>query len=308
MSSSEFLCVSEQEAGNRLDKLLSNYFPSHSRTYFQYLIEEGCVLVNGVRIKKREKPQAGDEIEVCFLITPEISLEPENIPLDILYEDEHLLAVNKPAGMVVHPGAGNFSKTFVNALLFHCKTLEPSGNLRPGIVHRLDKDTSGVLLAAKTAQAHEQLVSMFCQRKIEKRYLAICVGNPGDTIINASINRHPVRRKEMAVCQEGGREAITHCRVLDYNEKLSLVEVHLITGRTHQIRVHLKHKNTPVLGDPLYGCASLNEKYHIQRQMLHAHELKFIHPITQTPLEIRAPLPQDMKKTMDLNNFFRKKS
>ena len=165
---SDLFYVSEEDAGTRLDKLLFNYFQVHSRTYFQYLIEQGCVLVNGNRFKKREKPKAGDEIEVCFLITPEISLEAENIPLDILYEDEYLLAVNKPAGMVVHPGAGNFSKTFVNALLFHCKTLEKSelNTLRPGIVHRLDKDTSGVLLAAKTTQAHEMSFLCFATEKL----------------------------------------------------------------------------------------------------------------------------------------------
>ncbi|HSW87190.1 MAG TPA: RluA family pseudouridine synthase [Rhabdochlamydiaceae bacterium] len=303
----EFLSVSEHEAGMRLDKLLSTYFPAYSRTYFQYLIEQGSVLVNGCRLKKREKPKPGDEIEVCFLLTPELSIEPENIPLDILYEDEHLLAINKPAGMVVHPGAGNVSGTFVNALLFYCKNLERDAeNLRPGIVHRLDKGTSGVLLAAKTAQAHEQLVSLFCQRKIKKRYLAVCLGNPGDGLITAAIGRHPIKRKEMTVCNEGGKEAISQCKVLEHNEKFSLVEVDLITGRTHQIRVHLKYKNTPVLGDPVYGCASMNQKYGLERQMLHAYQITFIHPITHKPIEITAPLPGDIKKFINQINFLGK--
>ena len=156
-----------------------------------------------------------------------------------------------------------------------------------------------MLLAAKTAQAHEQLVSLFCQRKIEKRYLAICAGNPGDSLISAPIGRHPVKRKEMAVRDEGGKEAISQCKVLKTNNRFSLIEVSLITGRTHQIRVHLKYKQTPVLGDPVYGFSSLNEKYGLQRQMLHAHRVSFIHPITKTFLEIAAPLPDDMKKCLD---------
>lgn len=299
--SSNVFYVSEEDAGRRLDQLLSHHFSGYSRTYFQYLIDQGCVLVNGQKLKKREKPKFGDEIEVCFLLTPEISLEPENIPLDILYEDEHLLAVNKPAGMVVHPGAGNFSGTFVNALLFHCNRLACKNSLRPGIVHRLDKDTSGVLLAAKNPLAHERLVSLFCQRKIDKRYLTICIGNPGTCIIDAPIKRHPVNRKQMCVA-EGGKEAISHCRLLGCKEQISLVEMRLITGRTHQIRVHLKYKNTPVLGDPVYGCTAVNQKFQIDRQMLHAHRVQFNHPITHAPLEIIAPIPPDMKKCIYQTN------
>jgi 23S rRNA pseudouridine1911/1915/1917 synthase len=295
----EIISVTQEEASQRLDKLLSLRFPAYSRSYFEYLIEEGCVLVAGKRLKKREKPKCGEEIEICFQLTPEISLEPQNIPLDILYEDEQIIAINKPAGMVVHPAPGHPSNTFVNALLFHCKQLEREReNQRPGIVHRLDKETSGVLLAAKTRAAHQALISLFCNREIDKRYLAICVGNPGNITIDAPLGRHPVKRKEIAICSEGGKEAKSECRVLQEKGKLTLVEVHPISGRTHQIRVHLKSVGTPILGDSTYGIASTNQKFDAKRQMLHAHRLTFIHPFTLKELAITAPIPHD------LSNFF----
>lgn len=299
--STEVWFVGEEEAGNRLDKLLTERFVQHSRTYFQFLIESGSVLINGERTKKRILPKLGDEIEVCFLLTPEISLEAENIPLDILYEDEHILAINKPAGMVVHPAPGHYSGTFVNALLFHCKNLNASSdNLRPGIVHRLDKDTTGVLLAAKTTEAHQKLISLFCQRSIEKYYLAVCIGCPGNITIDDPIGRHPVRRKEMAICPEG-KEAISKCRTLLQSGNLSLVEVQLITGRTHQIRVHLKGRKVPVLGDTLYGSNSSNEKYKVHRQLLHAHRVCFTHPITGMKIDLKAPVPLDMLEVIKKN-------
>lgn len=286
------LLVSEEEKNLRLDKLLTNRFLGYSRTYFQYLIGKGCVLVNGQVVKKREQSQPLDEVEVCFELTPELSLKPEEIPLEILYEDEHLLAINKPAGMVVHPAPGHPSGTFVNALLYHCKTLEVE-NLRPGIVHRLDKDTSGVLIAAKTTQTHAALVSLFASRAIEKTYLAIAVGNPGNVTISAPLKRHPKKRQEMAVI-EGGKEAISICSTLSFDGRLSLVSIRLITGRTHQIRVHLKSRGTPVLGDSVYGSSAANALFGAKRQLLHAHTLKCLHPITQVPLVIEAPLPEDL--------------
>ncbi len=282
--------VSEPDV--RLDKLLLSHFGSFSRTYFQSLIEGGFVLVNGKIIKKKDKPKVGDEIEVCFQITPEIALEPENIPLDILYEDDHLIAIHKPTGMVVHPAVGHPTGTFVHALLYHCKNLPFGNSYRPGIVHRLDKDTSGVLLAAKTYESHQKLIELFSSRNIEKKYLAICLGNPGNITVNAPIGRHKIRRQEMTI-REDGKEAISHIRVLKTEKELSLVEVELHTGRTHQIRLHLKHLKTPVLGDPLYGSSSANKKYQVSRQLLHAHTLKFIHPITGKLVELAAPLPGD---------------
>jgi len=288
----------------RLDKFLAGQFPAHSRTYFQRLIEDGFVLVNGERLKKREIPKPGDEIEICFQLTPELSLEPEPIPLDILYEDDHLIAVNKPAGLVVHPAPGHPKGTFVNGLLHHCKSLACGDTLRPGIVHRLDKDTSGILLAAKTAESHQKLVSLFCNRGLEKKYLAVCLGNPGDGTIDAPIKRHPTRRKEMAVV-ESGKPAISRLKKLASLEELSVVEIELVTGRTHQIRVHMKHRGNPVLGDPVYGSLALNQKYNAPRQLLHAWKLKFLHPITQAPISLEAPIPNDLQKyTNFLHNIF----
>lgn len=292
--STDIFTVSADEANLRLDKLLSLHFPQLSRTYFQYLIEQGCVLVNGKALKKRQSPKVGDEIDVCFLLTPEISLEPQNIPLDILFEDEHLIAINKPVGMVVHPAPGHPKDTFVNALLYHCAGLRGQEGLRPGIVHRLDKDTSGVLLAAKTQQAHAQIVGQFMERSVRKEYLAICVGTPKEGLIDAPIKRHPIHRKEMAVNPEG-KEAKSLCKVLEKNEQLSLVQVLLLTGRTHQIRVHLKHIGCPVLGDAVYGSVSANKRYQAERQLLHAHRLGFAHPITKAPIQIEAPIPTDFK-------------
>lgn len=292
--------VSVEEAKSRLDKLLSIHFPSYSRTYFQFLIEQGCVLVNGVPLKKREIPRVGDEIEVCFLLTPELSLEPQNIPLDILYEDEHLIAVNKPAGMVVHPAPGHPDQTFVNALLYHCQSLPTTDPLRPGIVHRLDKDTSGVLLAAKTVQTHGKLVSLFAERKIKKYYLAVCIGTPQEGLIDAPICRHPIHRKEMTVSFANGKEAKSFCKILSQHPPLSLVEIELLTGRTHQIRVHLKHRGTPVLGDLVYGSASANKKFQAKRQMLHAHHVEFVHPMTGISLKLIAPPSKDILTYMEV--------
>lgn len=289
----EFLFITADEEGSRIDKLLANRFPSHSRTYFQHLLEIGLVLLNGEPVKKRVIPEEGDEIEVCFQATPEASLTPEAIPLEILYEDEHILAVNKPAGMVVHPAPGHWSGTFVNALLYHCKDIVPGDDpLRPGIVHRLDKDTTGVLVAAKTLQAHQKLIELFSNRKMDKLYLAICHGKPSNTIINAPIGRHPVHRKEMAALPDG-REAITEIHVAACNDRACLVLAKPRTGRTHQIRVHLKHVGCPVIGDALYGKPDPQ-----CRHLLHAYRLCFEHPITGAPIRLIAPIPADMKVWM----------
>jgi 23S rRNA pseudouridine1911/1915/1917 synthase len=293
--STETLFVSSEMVSLRLDRLLSEKFPHYSRTYFQSLIEQGFVLVNGLPMKKKDQPKLGDEIEICFQLTPEISLKPENIPLDILYEDDHIIAVNKPAGMVVHPAPGHSTATFVHALLYHCKQLPHSDTLRPGIVHRLDKETSGVLIAAKTVTAHQKLVEMFCQRGLEKIYFAICVGSPGDKEIVAPIKRHPTRRQQMSI-DPAGKPAISRCRTLESHGPLSLVEILLVTGRTHQIRVHLQHEKTPVLGDRVYGLTAWNQKFKTSRQLLHAYQLKCFHPITGASLRLLAPLPPEFKK------------
>ncbi len=294
MTQIENLIVSLEETEQRLDKLLTQHFPEHSRTYFQYLIDQGSVLINGMPIKKRTKPKVGDEIEICFLLTPELSLVPEAIPLDILYEDDHLLVINKPAGMVVHPAPGNPNGTFANALLHHCKQLQGfSDSLRPGIVHRLDKDTSGVLMAAKTYEMHQALIECFSTRKIKKTYLAICLNKPQEGTISASIGRHPVNRKEMCVSLEG-KSAVTHLTLLAHKAPFSLVKLEPITGRTHQLRVHLDHVKCPILGDMVYGSIPTNRHHDVKRQLLHAYQLNFTHPFNQKKLSFTAPIPEDM--------------
>lgn len=305
----ETFFITEEEAQERLDKVLARRFcQAGSRTYFQFLIEEGKVLLNGAAIKKRNKAKAGDEVEVEFVLTPELELKPENIPLNIVYEDDSILVINKSAGMVVHPAPGHWSGTFVNALLYYCRDAfanlvenkenpqNPQQALRPGIVHRLDKDTSGLLIAAKTPLAHQRLIEMFTNRQIYKEYLAICIGNPGIGEIDAPIGRHPTNRKMMAVVEEEGRKALTHYHVQAYDAKLSLVNVVIATGRTHQIRVHMKHRGHPVLGDDVYGLPHVNKQYGAQRQLLHAHLLRFIHPITGNSLELKVEMPRDMQE------------
>ncbi len=295
LEESDIIIITEEEAGERLDKILAaRYHQIRSRTYFQYLLDEHKVLLNGQPVKKRIRPNPGDEVEIAFLLEPELELIPEHIPLDILYEDEHLLAINKPAGLVVHPALGHWTGTFANALLYHCQQLDKTGSLRPGIVHRLDKDTTGILLAAKNAQAQQKLIELFASRQIYKEYLALCLGNPGNAIIDQPIGRHPVHRKKMAVLEEGGRNAQTHCRTLAFDNKLSYVRLILATGRTHQLRVHMQHHGTPILGDPVYGNPSANKKYGTTRQMLHAHILRFKHPLSNVEMELKASLPADM--------------
>jgi len=296
MQESDIIFTGPAEEGMRIDKLLAERFPEYSRTYFQNLIEQGCVLLNGERVLKRIAPEEGDEIEICFQAVPGPSVAPEEIPLDILYEDDHLLAVNKPAGMVIHPAPGNWSGTFVNALLSHCGGKVPGADpLRPGIVHRLDKETTGILIAAKTLPAHQKLISQFSERRIRKLYLAICRGRPASGTIRAPIGRHPVQRKEMAVLSDG-REAVTEIQVAAFNDKLSLILARPLTGRTHQIRVHLKHLGCPVLGDVVYGEA--RRPSDPARQLLHAYRLEFEHPITGDSIKLIAPIPEDLKTWM----------
>ncbi len=312
----DWIIINEEESGHRLDKILAlRYKQVKSRTYFQYLFDNDFVLLNGNPIKKSIKPSLGDEIEVHFQLTPEMALTPEPIPLDILFEDDYLLVINKPVGMVVHPAVGNWTGTFVNALMHHCQDLrhqfaglyeEPL--LRPGIVHRLDKDTSGLLIAAKQTLAQQRLISMFASKEIHKVYHAICLGNPGCREIKSLIGRHPVHRQKMAVIDSGGKEALTFCRPIIYNDHLSLVEVVLATGRTHQIRVHMAYAGTPVLGDMTYGNMDINRKHKVSRQLLHAKFLRFKHPITDQLLELEAPLPEDMnhwiEKIKGLRNIY----
>lgn len=294
----ELIIISDNEKGQRLDRVLAKRYPEmFSRTYFQWLIENQYVQVNSHPVKKRLRLEAGDRVEIRFVPTPEVELKSEDIPLDIIYEDESIIVINKPAGMVVHPGAGNWAGTFVNALLFHCQDLPEGGDLRPGIVHRLDKGTTGVLVAAKTAQSHQRLIALFSGRKVYKQYLAVCLGNPGKGTIDAPIGRHPVNRQKMAVRAEG-RNAVTHYETLMHGAALSKVRLLLESGRTHQIRVHMQHRGFPILGDPLYGSPSMNQKYNLERQMLHAEMLKLPHPVTGDEMIFQAPIPSDMERVI----------
>jgi len=302
----ELIVIEESETLTRLDKVLATrYEDRFSRTYFQTLIEEHLVLVNGLPVKKRAKLRAGDEVEIQFAFPKEIALTPEPIPLDILYEDEAIIAVNKPKGMVVHPAPGNWAHTFVNALLHHCQTPDwdeaSLHSLRPGIVHRLDKDTTGVLIAAKNLYAQQKLTEAFAGRRVYKEYLAICVGNPGKLSVNAAIGRHPRERQKMAV-KDDGKAALSYIETLKIASNLSLVKIVIATGRTHQIRVHLAHLKTPILGDALYGSPSANQKFASERPYLHASCLKIAHPITGQELTFSAPVPEDMQKI--IKKFF----
>lgn len=295
------LFVPQELAGLRLDKFLFEFYKQKlSRTYFQKLIQDGLVLVNGKPVKKQYKLETSDEVEVEFALREEITLTPEAIPLEILYEDDDLLIINKPAGMVVHPAPGNWSGTFVNALLHHCGTdFLHDATLRPGIVHRLDKDTSGCLIGAKNLKTQQKLIELFSGRKVHKEYLAICLGNPGSGTIDKPIGRHPTKRKLMAISEEKGRKAITHFKTLGHSTTFSLVHIILETGRTHQIRVHLQDRGTPLLGDETYGNSSSNKKFQAERQLLHAYKLTFPHPTTGEIFTCTAPIPKDLQSFIE---------
>ena len=282
----------------RLDAWLAAAHPDVSRSRWKQLIESGRVALNGTPVLKANAALApGDELR-CVLPDPEpVGLVPADIPLAILYEDSDLVVLDKPAGLVVHPAPGHAADTLVNALLHHCADLQGiGGELRPGIVHRLDKDTSGVLVVAKNEQAHAALVAQFSSHSIRKEYLALVWGAPKKPsgTVELPIGRHPVHRQKMAVTEKG-RSAVTHYEVLAAGPLASLLRVRIETGRTHQIRVHLAHLGHPVVGDATYGRArhDLPADLEIPRQMLHAHVLEIVHPRTGRPLAFTAPPPAD---------------
>lgn len=289
----ETLFVDKEDSGQRLDLYLKQKLP-YSRTYFQKLIEQHLVLVNGQIIKKRVLVEEGDEIEIEFALTEELSIEPEDLNLPILYEDHDLLAINKPANCVVHPACGHPRHTVVNFLAHHL-SLKKQESVRPGIVHRLDKDTTGILLCAKTLQSHEKLVELFSSRKIEKQYLAVCYQKPTQNELTTFISRHPKNRQKMAVSDKG-KLAETRIELLNSMPPLFPVRLFPKTGRTHQLRVHLSYIQAPILGDSLYGNLQANDKFHAKRQLLHAYSLTFFHPFTQKVLTLQAPIPEDMQK------------
>ena len=287
------LYVDEQQQGDRLDRYLADMLPSMTRSYLQKLIRDGHILVNNQMVKVSYGITADDRIEVSIPDPVSLSIEPEPIPLDILYEDEDLLIVNKPKGMVVHPSAGHYSGTLVNALLYHCagELSGINGVLRPGIVHRIDRNTTGSLIVCKNDLAHNSIADQLKVHSINRRYRAIVHGNikEDDGTVDAPIGRHPMDRKRMAINREHGKEAITHYHVLERFGNYTYIECRLETGRTHQIRVHMTSIAHPLLGDDVYGPAKC--PFHLEGQTLHAMMIGFVHPRTGKYMEFTAPLP-----------------
>lgn len=286
----------------RIDKYLSDMLPEHSRSYIQKLLSDGNILVNGSSVKSNYKLSIGDQISVDLPEPKEVSILPEDIPLDIVFEDEDILIVNKQKGMVVHPAAGHSNGTLVNAILYHCQgnLSTINGVLRPGIVHRIDMDTTGLLVVCKNDMAHQSLSEQLKVHSITRKYQAIVYDNiVEDTgTIRQSIGRHPVDRKKQAVNVRNGKEAVTHYQVLErFHGKYTYVECQLETGRTHQIRVHMAYIHHPLLGDTLYGPAK--DAFHLQGQTLHAGVLGFIHPRTKKYVEFQAALPEYFQQLLE---------
>ena len=292
--------ITEENNNIRIDRYLAEQCPDLSR-YIQKLVKDGAVFVNNRQVKANYKVQPQDQV---ILTIPDMQVPdilPENIPLDILYEDQWLLVVNKPKDMVVHPSAGHMEGTLVNAVMAHCgeHLSGINGVLRPGIVHRIDKDTTGALLICKDDTVHRDLAEQLKVHSIKRRYRAIVQGNLKEDqgTVDAPVGRHPTDRKKMAVNYKNGKEAVTHYQVLERFGNATYIECRLETGRTHQIRVHMASLGHPLLGDTIYG--SSKNPYHLQGQALHAMILGFIHPITREYLEFQAPLPEYFIKLLD---------
>ena len=298
----EKIMVLVEEGGERLDRYLSSRLKEFSRSYIQQLINEDQVMINDLPERQNYKVKQGDAIAI--LIPPskdDDSIEPENIPLNIIYEDRDIIIINKERGMVVHPAPGNYRGTLVNALKYHCKNLSSiNGTLRPGIVHRLDKETSGLMVAAKNDVAHRKLAEDLKERKVKRTYLALVYGNVETERgkIDAPIGRDPKDRKKMAIIHNNSKKAITHFKILERFGDYTLVEAELETGRTHQIRVHLSFIGHPVVGDPKY--TQRKNPFRVSGQLLHAKRLKLDHPVTQEEMEFNAVLPTDFQEVLNL--------
>lgn len=275
----------------RIDKYLMSYL-GNSRSKIQRMLDSGDILVNSKKVKSSYNVHLGDLIYVNDYYSEEMVVEAEDIPLDIVYEDDYLLVVNKKSGMVVHPAIGNHSGTLVNALMYHCNCLsDVNGSIRPGIVHRIDADTSGLLVVAKNDFVHNYLAAQIAAKSVTRKYIALVHGVilEDTATIDAPIGRDVSNRKKMAVCDVNSKEAITHIRVLERYKKATLIECKLETGRTHQIRVHMSYINHPVVNDPVYGYKKMDDKNF--GQMLHAKTLGFVHPITKQYMEFNASVP-----------------
>lgn len=301
MAEKKIFKVDAAEAGERIDKYLSVQQPELSRSYLQKIVKDGLLLVNEKQVKANYKVAAGDTLELMLPDAVEPEIAAEDIPLEILYEDPDVILINKPKGMVVHPSAGHYSGTLVNGLMYHCKDQLSgiNGVLRPGIVHRIDMDTTGVLIVCKNDRAHNAIAEQLKEHSITRRYRAIVCGNirEEEGTVDAPIGRHPVDRKKMAIVQKNGKEAVTHYRVLERFGKYTYIECQLETGRTHQIRVHMSSIGHPLLGDEVYG--KTKSPYKLQGQTLHAMVLGFIHPTTGNYMEFEAPLPEYFSRILN---------
>ncbi len=289
-----------EEENIRIDRYLSSH-SDLSRSFIQKLSEEGKITVNGKVVKSSYKVSLNDEINVQVPEMENLETKPENIPLDILYEDSDLIVINKPKGMIVHPASGIYTGTLVNALLYHCKDLSGiNGVLRPGIVHRIDKDTTGCIIACKNDFTHVEIAKQLETKTCHREYRAIVMGNivHDNGMIDAPIGRDARDRQKMTVTDKGSRDARTHFQVLERFGKSTYIECALETGRTHQIRVHMKYINHPVMGDEKYGkkCSYMNTN----GQVLHAYKITFIHPRTQKEMTIEAPLPDYFNELLDI--------
>ncbi|MBQ2902156.1 MAG: RluA family pseudouridine synthase [Agathobacter sp.] len=297
----EIFEVMEEQEGERLDKFLSIIYPDTSRSFFQKLIKDGGILVNDKVEKSSYRMSFEDVVTIHFPDAAETSIEPEDIPLDILYEDDDLLIVNKPKGMVVHPSAGHFTGTLVNAIMFHCKDSLSgiNGEIRPGIVHRIDMDTTGSLIVCKNDISHVNIAEQIKVHSVNRIYEGIVHGNVKDDegTIEGPIGRHPVERKKMAINERNGKPAITHYKVLERFGNYTYMQFKLETGRTHQIRVHMSSIGHPLLGDGLYSSGKSAFK-NLSGQTLHAKTIGFIHPTTQEYMEFHAPLPEYFEKLL----------
>lgn len=292
--------VSAADAGVRIDKFLNEELTDYSRSYLQKLLKEEQVLVGGQPVKANYKLKGTEQIEVLIPESREPDILPEELSLDILYEDSDVIVVNKPKGMVVHPSAGHYSGTLVNGLMHHCRDSLSgiNGVLRPGIVHRIDMDTTGALIVCKNDRAHESIAAQLKVHSITRRYRAVVHGviKEDEGTVNAPIGRHPIERKKMAVNERNGKPAVTHYRVLERFAGYTYIECRLETGRTHQIRVHMASLHHPLLGDEVYGPARCPFK--LQGQVLHAMIIGFLHPATGEYMEFTAPLPEYFEKLL----------
>jgi 23S rRNA pseudouridine1911/1915/1917 synthase len=295
----EFIVEPEQE-GIRIDQFLAQKNADISRSRIQKLIEKGNITVHGKQVKPNYKVRQGDLVRLEIPEPVMLDVRPENIDIEILYEDGDIAVVNKPQGMVVHPAAGNYSGTLVNALMARCSSLSTiNGVIRPGIVHRIDKDTSGVLIIAKNDASHHSLAEQIKVHSVKRIYYAIVEGviKQDSGTVDAPLGRHPVERKKMAVVAKNGRRAVTHYRVIERFKRNTLIEARLETGRTHQIRVHMAYIGHPLVGDPVYGYKK--QRFNLKGQALHAKTLGVIHPSTGEYMEFTTPLPEYFQKLVE---------